>query len=118
MGLVELSLVNPGMVLAKSVYSHSGVILLKDGRTLGEKDLLLLEAWGVTEVDIQGTDGTQGKEQVLSEILSEEELSALDAKLDKKFSKQQENEVIIELKKVIRKIKIEEIVERKKQKNG
>ena len=118
MGLVELSLVKPGMVLEKSVYSHSGVILLKDGRSLGEKDLLLLEAWGVTEVDIQGIAGVQEKEQVLSEILNEEELSALDVKLDKKFSNQQENEIIIELKKVIRKIKIEEIVENKKQENG
>ncbi len=118
MGVTELNSVKPDMVLAKPVHSHSGVLLLKEGKSLKEKDLLLLEAWGVKEVDIEGIDVAQSQEQALSQILSKEEISALDAELDKKFSNQPESEITTEIKKAMRRIKIEEIVEARRQQNG
>jgi len=43
------------MVLEQDAIDRSGRVLLKAGTSLGERQLVTLKAWGITEVHIHGT---------------------------------------------------------------
>jgi hypothetical protein len=117
MGIIELDKANPGMVLAKPVHSHVGQLISKEGRELTEKDILLFEAWGVKELDIEGVSSSGSDEQALSGELGAEEIAALDTEINAKFSRVQGNEIGDEIKKAIRRIRLEELAESKMQEN-
>lgn len=46
--------VKSGMVLAAPVSNLQGVLLLKNGTVLNEKNILMLKSWGVVEVSLEG----------------------------------------------------------------
>jgi hypothetical protein len=114
-GIIELSEAKPGMVLAKPVHSHVGQLISKEGRQLTEKDILLFEAWGVKELDIEGVSSSLSDEQTLTEELSSEEIAAIETEIEGKFSRFEENEMADEIRKVVRRIKLEELAESKSQ---
>lgn len=111
MGLVSLSSVKPGMELAEDIFSHLGALLLKKERVLTEKNILLLEAWGITEADVKGVEEPTIKEQMLPDVLRQK-IALLDKELDKKFSLfSEDDKIMAQIKKSVRKIKTEEIME-------
>jgi hypothetical protein len=110
MGLLNLKKVKPGMELADDLVSHLGVLLLRKGRKLTDKNILLLEAWGINEINIVGEEEviTQ-EEQIFSDALRER-IALIDKELDNKFSRfPVDDELMLQIKKAVRKIKIEEL---------
>ncbi|MDD5528789.1 MAG: hypothetical protein PHX21_02025 [bacterium] len=123
MGLIELDKIEPGMVLAKPVYSHLGALLLKEGKTLTEKELLILESWKIKEIDIEGVESSENKDQMFSGQLGKDEIDKIEAEIDAKFSSvPQDNmehpdmavKVMMEIKKIVKTIKVESLLEEKK----
>jgi hypothetical protein len=115
MGLIELDKIEPGMVLAKPVYSHLGALLLKEGKKLTERELLLLESWKIKEIDVEGLESSESKDQAISEKLEKDELDKIETEIETKFSSiPQNNNVMMEIKKIVKTIKIESLLEEKK----
>ena len=54
MGMINISDVRPGMVLAADVQDRNGRVLLAKGVEITEKHVRIFKMWGVTEADIQG----------------------------------------------------------------
>ena len=54
MGKVSVSELQAGMVLASAAVSNDNRLLLRCGTTLTEKNLRVLKAWGMIEVDVEG----------------------------------------------------------------
>lgn len=82
MGIIHLNHIRPGMVVASDVKNLDSMVLFPSGYTLTEKHLLLLRAWGVTEVDVKGVGDQKLHEKVLEKldpkILAHAEIQAND----------------------------------------
>jgi HD-like signal output (HDOD) protein len=61
MGIIHISKLEPGMVLADEVRDLSGRLLLGKGKTVQPDHFRIFKIWGVTEVNIRGNNG--GKEE-------------------------------------------------------
>jgi HD-like signal output (HDOD) protein len=57
MGIIHISKLEPGMVLADEVRDLSGKLLLEKGKTIVMDNFRVLKIWGVTEVNICGNKG-------------------------------------------------------------
>ncbi|KMP11093.1 hypothetical protein UR09_04310 [Candidatus Nitromaritima sp. SCGC AAA799-A02] len=53
MSIVRFENLKPGMILADNLQNLDGRVLLKAGAQLDQENLKTLEAWGVTEANIQ-----------------------------------------------------------------
>ncbi|MDD2890770.1 MAG: hypothetical protein PHE49_09075 [bacterium] len=119
MGLIELDKIEPGMVLAKPVYSHLGALLLKEGKKLTERELLILESWKIKEIDVEGVESSESKDKAVSDQLEKEELDKIEAEIETKFSSiPKDNSLMMEIKKIVKAIKVESLLEEKKHGNG
>ncbi|HXX64597.1 MAG TPA: hypothetical protein VEO56_12450 [Bacteroidota bacterium] len=56
MGLINISDVQPGMVLSDDVQDRHGQVLLRKGETIVEKHVKIFRMWGVTDLNVTGTD--------------------------------------------------------------
>ena len=63
MGSINIGDVRVDMILSKEVKNINGQLLMPKGMTIAEKHLGLLQAWGITEVEIEGVS----KEDIASE---------------------------------------------------
>jgi hypothetical protein len=54
MGRLSIDHVQSGMVLAKDAYTFRKQLLLPTGTLLNEKNIEMMKAWGVSEVDTEG----------------------------------------------------------------
>ena len=54
MGIVNISGLEPGMVLSGPVKDRLGRVLLDGGKELTEKHIRLFKMWGVTEAEVEG----------------------------------------------------------------
>lgn len=63
MHLIDLEKAEPGMMLAKSVYTLQEVLLLKPDVRLTEKNIHILKSWGINEIwiDDAAGDGVVGR---------------------------------------------------------
>jgi len=110
MALLNLKKVKPGMELAEDLVSHLGVLLLKKGRKLTDKNILLLEAWGITEINIVGEEESEPQQEALVSEAMSRQIAVIDKELDYKFSRfPASDELMLQLKNSVRKMKIEEL---------
>ena len=83
MAILDVSELKRGMVLTEEIRNAQGTLLLGSGRTLTDKDIWVLKAWGVGEIV---ADGAREKKEE-SDIESNSETKELMlARLAKKFS--------------------------------
>ncbi len=54
MGLISISDIRPGMVLAGEVKDRNNRVLLVAGQVISDKHLKIFKMWGVTDADIEG----------------------------------------------------------------
>ena len=66
MGMIHIDKLEPGMVLADEVRDLSGRLLLKKGKTIHPDHFRVFKIWGVTEVNVNGNNGS--KEEVKSDF--------------------------------------------------
>ena len=50
----------PGMILARPVRNHQGVLLLDAGARISKKNIRIFKSWGVLEVSIKGNPDSEG----------------------------------------------------------
>ena len=50
---IKIDDVRVGMVLADDVKNHRGLVLLRTGDPITEKDLRVFRMWGITEIDVR-----------------------------------------------------------------
>ena len=68
MAKVNIRDLRPGMKLADDVVGNNGRLLLVKGTVFDEKQLRVLNIWGVTEVDILGVDKEEVEDTVRAEL--------------------------------------------------
>jgi hypothetical protein len=68
MGLISLSDIRPGMILAGEVKDRNGRVLLAAGQEITEKHLKIFKTWGVTDANIQGASQEDMVAQDLAEV--------------------------------------------------
>jgi hypothetical protein len=82
MGTINIGDVQVEMVLAKDVTNINGQLLVPKGIKISEKHLTLLQAWGITEVEIEGVSredvASQTAAQIDPQILAEAEACMVD----------------------------------------
>ena len=105
MGIVNINDVEEGMVLLSEVSNKHGNVLLKPGDKLAEKTIMLLKAWGITEVDIEGHDGdaVEGKEK---DALSSDIMAAIDKEVKEQFFEFTDNPFMERLYGIVKKSKM------------
>jgi hypothetical protein len=113
-GLLSLSELQPGMVLAMPVYNSSGIMLLPRGTRLSDKHLEQFKHWGVREAAVEGV-GRQALSADDAAHLQPELLAAIDRALDEKFDLDAADEIMAEVKRIVRKMAIEEAISRKRE---
>lgn len=53
---VPVQHLEPGMRVAKSVRAGGGVLLLKDGATLTERNIFILRSWGIASIWVEAME--------------------------------------------------------------
>ena len=97
---VKIEDLKPGMILAKSVQNHQGVLLLDAGTKLSKKNIRIFKSWGVNEFLVKGD---------LNASMTATESSAagmeqtIEAELKEKFSDVLDDPVMVEIFKAARK---------------
>ena len=102
MAQINLNDIQPGMVLASSVFNKNGGLLLKEGSTLTEKHIRIFKTWGVTEADIVGYDKEKVEEEAYS-FLSEEEIQDIESAIFKRFPDFSSDSVMSEIFRIAKK---------------
>ena len=105
MGLILVSDLKKGMVLACEVSNKHGNTLLEKGKSLDEKHIMLLKSWGNTEADIEGIDRGQVEERE-REPLSTAVAESIEEDLKNLFPDFGDNPLMRELRRIVRKLKI------------
>jgi len=110
-GVLSLAELRPGMVLEQSLFTGGGVMLLPCGTRLADKHLALLKHWQVREAQVEGAgrDKPTGDPEA---DLDPELLAMIDRALDEKFALDDEDEIIRELKRIVRTMTLHEAVRR------
>ena len=82
MGIINTGDLKVDMVLAKDVKNINGQLLMPKGLNLADKHLTLLQAWGITEVEIEGVSrediASQTAAQIDPLVLAEAEACMVD----------------------------------------
>jgi hypothetical protein len=112
-GLTSLSELRPGMVLASALFSRSGIMLLPRGTPLTAKHLDQFKGWGVHAALVEAL-GTDEPADAADVRLDPELLAAIDQALDDKFAVQNDDEIMAEVKRIVRKMAIEEALNRRR----
>lgn len=69
---LKIDRLREGMVVATDVRNMDQMLLLPAGCTLAEKHIGILEAWGVTEVDVAAADDVEAEDNPLARLAPEE----------------------------------------------
>ncbi len=107
MGRLSIDHVQAGMVLGKDAYTFRKQLLLPSGTVLSDKNIEMMKAWGVSEVDTQGCSepDLQDVEQRIAEIPA---LAAASLTLDTRFSDVREDPIMKEILTIVKKQLVEE----------
>lgn len=76
MGLISISDIRPGMVLAADVRDRNNRVLLAAGQEVTEKHVKIFKMWGVTDADIKGATH---EEMVAQEMANVDPMTYQDA---------------------------------------
>ena len=68
MGLISISDIRPGMVLAGDVKDRNNRVLLAAGQEISEKHLKIFKMWGVTDADVRGAVQEEMVVQDMAEV--------------------------------------------------
>lgn len=81
---IGIDFLEPGMVLARDVRGGSGLVLLGAGAEITERHIQIFRSWGVSEIEVKGTDQDALNTQFLHK-LDVEKQAAVDRELDRMF---------------------------------
>ena len=110
MGVLNTSDLQAGMILARPAVNRNGTVMLGPGSALTEKHINLFKTWGVVEVDIEGIDSDQMEKEGIK-ALSPEAIEAIQQKLDEMFPPFENNLVMREIYKVVKKITLKNVMQ-------
>lgn len=93
---IKIEQVKEGMVVGSDVKNIDSMLLVPAGCTLTERQVNILNSWGVTEVDVVAAEGCEGADPLAG--LSAAELEQLTAEVKARFWKVDEkNPVFMEI---------------------
>ncbi len=94
--MIKVSLVNlkPGMVLARPVRNHQGVLLLDAGAKISKKNIRIFKSWGILEIFIKGNPAEAASRSGDSEIRVKE---TIEKQLKEKFCDVLDDPVMVEI---------------------
>jgi hypothetical protein len=108
MGLVSLSELRTGMVLEAALFNHKGVMLLPSGTRLTDAHLARFKRWGVRQAAVEGaSDAAARLEPAL--------VAAVDRALDEKFILSGDDEIMQEIKRIVRNMTLHDALRRKEE---
>lgn len=110
MGILNINDLKEGMILAADVKNKHGNIMIKQGMTLTEKHVMLLKAWGIAQADVEGVDRDRLHQEKLKTV-SPEVIGAIETALREYFPPFEGNEIMSEIYRIVRKLKIKQAVE-------
>ena len=110
MGVLGVSDLKDGMVLASEVKNKHGNVLLKKGDALKEKHIMLLKSWGITGADIEGVDREQVEKSEIEE-LSSDLMTSIEEGLKSLFPAFGNNPLMKEIYRVVKKFKMKQAME-------
>jgi len=114
MGLVSLSELRTGMVLEEPVYNDKGIMILPRGTRLTDKHLAQCKRWGVRQADVEGA-GREGPANDAAVQLDPELMAAIDRALNEKFALGGDDEIMREVKRIVRDMTAQEALRRKEK---
>jgi hypothetical protein len=102
MGRLSIDHVQPGMLLAKDAYTFRKQLLLRSGTILCDKNIELMRAWGVSEVDTEGCSEPtlEDVDRSLGQIPA---LAAANLAIDNRFSKVKDDAMMREILTIVKK---------------
>ena len=93
---LKIEQVKEGMVVGSDVKNIDSMLLVPAGCTLTERQVNILNSWGVTEVDVVAAEGCEDSDPLAK--VSAEELERLKAEITARFWKVDEkNPVFMEI---------------------
>ena len=110
MGILNINDLKEGMTLAADVKNKHGNIMIKQGMTLTEKHIMLLKAWGITDADVEGADRDRLHQEEMRTV-SPEVIAAIENELKAIFPPVDGNELMSEIYRIARKLKIRQAME-------
>ena len=72
MGMIEINLLEPGMVLEEDAKDGKGFVLLLAGSVLASKHIEILRSWGVLEVAVVGVSNEQVRAREVAKMNPEQ----------------------------------------------
>ena len=113
MGSLRLNDLRPGMVLASALYNGKGIMLLPCGTRLTAKHLEQFKRWGVHQALVEALGSDEPSDAAETQI-DAGLLAAIDQALDEKFAVRDDDEIMAEVKRIVRKMTIEEALSRRR----
>ena len=110
MGVLSLAELRPGMVLEQSLFTSRGVMLLPRGTRLARKHLALLKHWDVREAQVEGAGRAPAGDAAAD--LDPHLLAAIGRALNEKFALNDSDEIMLEVKRIVRKMTLHEALRR------
>jgi hypothetical protein len=107
MGRIAVSALQSGMTLSGPVFNVRRQCLAEAGATLDESKISVFQAWGIVEVEIEGVAEPSG-EQIEDRLARSPLLQKLSAEIDERFLGGTSHEFIVELRRVVKKLALEE----------
>ena len=102
MGVLNIDDLRCGMVLAENILNKHGNILIKKGNIFSEQNIMVLKAWGITEISVEGFDQEQ-LEQQETQTLPPEVIFSVEKELGEFFPDIKGNQVMEEIYRVVKK---------------
>ena len=110
MGILNINDIKEGMTLAADVKNKHGNIMIKQGMSLSEKHIMLLKAWGIAEADVEGFNREQLHQEEMKTV-SPEVIEAIEKELSDFFPPLEGNEIMSEIYRITKKLKIKQVME-------
>lgn len=91
---VKVEDLKPGMILARPVKTHQGVLLLEAGAKISKKNIRIFKSWGIDEIGVKGdtTEVTGENKPTVAAIKESVELE-----LNEQFSDVLDDAVMVEI---------------------
>ena len=97
---IKIEQVKQGMVVGSDVKNIDSMLLVPAGSTLTERQVTILNSWGVTEVDVVAAEGCDDADPLAK--LSAEELELLTVQIKARFwTVDEKNPVFMEILKLV-----------------
>jgi predicted nucleotidyltransferase len=107
MGRLSIDHVQSGMVLGKDAHTFRKQLLLPTGTVLSDKNIEMMKAWGVSEVDTEGCS-EPSLEDVETKLRQVPALAAANLVLDNRFSDVRDDLIMKEILTIVKKQLLEE----------